>query len=88
MLTVIHIFHRLQVLSGGDSKAKKVNLRNALHPSIAKSIDIIKESFARLCLQDQDILGDSSSWNKVYKTIQIEGANDVPEIFFQVVPLN
>jgi len=59
----------LQVLSGGDSKAKKVNLRNALHPSIAKSIDIIKESFERLCLQDQDILGDSSSWNKVLALI-------------------
>ena len=60
----------LQVLSGGDSKAKKVNLRNALHPSIAKSIDIIKESFERLCLQDQDILGDSSSWNKVIKGLK------------------
>ena len=54
-----------QVLSGGDSTVKKVTLKNVLHPSIEKSLDIIKGSFERLCLKDQDILGDEASWNKV-----------------------
>ena len=55
----------LKLISGGDSKTKKVNLKTALHPSIAKSLDIIKGSFERLCLRDQDILADSVRWNKV-----------------------
>ena len=38
-----------------------------MHPSISKSLDIIKGSFERLCLKDQDILGDAERWNKVSK---------------------
>lgn len=55
----------LQVITGGESKTKKVTLRTAMHPSISKSLDIIKGSFERLCLKDQDILGDAERWNKV-----------------------
>lgn len=55
----------LQVITGGESKTKKVTLRTTMHPSISKSLDIIKGSFARLCLKDQDILGDAERWNKV-----------------------
>lgn len=56
----------LQVLSGGDSKSKKVILKNnQIHPSIVKSLDIIKEKFERICLKDQDILGTPDRWNKV-----------------------
>ena len=56
-----------QVITGGESKTKKVTLRTTMHPSISKSLDIIKGSFARLCLKDQDILGDAERWNKVSK---------------------
>ncbi len=38
---------------------------SSIHPSIAKSLDIIKEKFERLCLRDQDILGTPERWNKV-----------------------
>lgn len=55
----------LQVITGGESKTKKVTLRTTMHPSISKSLDIIKGSFERLCLKDQDILGDAERWNKV-----------------------
>ena len=35
----------LQVLTGGDARAKKVNLRfKEIHPHVAKSLDIIKVS--------------------------------------------
>jgi len=54
----------LQVLTGGDSKSKKVNLRGQVHPAIASSITIIKEKFEKICLRDQDILGDPQKWNK------------------------
>jgi len=59
----------LQVIRGGDSKVKKVTLQTGLHPSISKSLEVIKESFTRLCLHDQDILGDSTRWNKVLALI-------------------
>lgn len=59
----------LQVISGGESKTKKVNFKTTLHPSISKSLEIIKDSFERLCLVDQDILGDSSRWTKVLALI-------------------
>ena len=38
---------------------------STIHPSIAKSLEIIKEKFERLCLRDQDILGTPEQWNKV-----------------------
>ena len=64
-----------QVITGGESKTKKVTLRTTMHPSISKSLDIIKGSFERLCLKDQDILGDAERWNKVSKL-------DWPHSFF------
>ena len=62
----------LQVLTGGDAKTKKVTLRNEVHPSVAQSLDIIKAHFEKLCLRDQDILGDESRWTKVLALIPDE----------------
>lgn len=63
----------LQILSGGDSKVKKVNLKQAgNHPSIDEAINIIKKDFTKLCLGDQDILGDSDRWDKVIALIPDE----------------
>ena len=55
-----------KVLTGGDSKTKKVNLRgHQVHPSIEKAITIIQADFQKLCLEDQDILGSKDKWEKV-----------------------
>lgn len=56
----------LQILTGGDSKAKKVHLKsNGVHPSIKKAIAIIDPYFEKVCLEGQDILGTPDRWNKV-----------------------
>lgn len=55
----------LQVLRGGDSKAKKVTLYGEIHPAVKKSLDIIKKHFKSLCLEGQDILGTEEQQNKV-----------------------
>ena len=43
----------LQILSGGEGKAKKITLRNPAHPSIEKALEIVRKHFRRLCLEDQ-----------------------------------
>jgi DNA primase small subunit len=55
----------LQLLSGGDSKSKKVYLRgDRAHPSVERAIGFVKERFSKLCLEDQDILGTPERWEK------------------------
>ena len=43
----------LQILSGGEGKAKKITLWNPAHPSIEKALEIVRKHFRRLCLEDQ-----------------------------------
>ena len=63
----------LQVLTGGDSKAKKVNLKaEGIHPSVTHALRIIEEKFKELCLVGQDILGSPDRWQKVLAVIQDE----------------
>ncbi len=62
----------LQLLTGGDSKVKKINLKGNAHPSIEKSLEIVRKWFRKLCLEDQDILGDEKRWNKVLALIPLE----------------
>jgi len=63
----------LQVVSGGEHKTKKVVLRGQrIHPSIDRAVAIIKESFEKLCLRDQDILGCKEAWTKVLALIPDE----------------
>ncbi len=63
----------LQILTGGDSKTKKVNLKgNAVHPSIKKALEIVKKQFNQVCLEGQDILGTPERWQKVLALIPDE----------------
>jgi len=63
----------LQVLTGGDAKAKKINLSsNGVHPSIGYALKIIKEEFKELCIKGQDILGNQELWQKVLVLIPEE----------------
>ena len=73
----------LQILSGGDAKAKKVHLKpDGIHPSIQKSIAIIDTKFESLCLEGQDILGTPELWQKVLAVINDESIrNKLNEAF-------
>ena len=63
----------LQVLTGGDSKTKKVNLKTeGIHPSIAYALNVIKDEFKELCIKGQDILGTPELWQKVLVLIPDE----------------
>ena len=63
----------LQVITGGDGKAKKVNLKaDGVHPSIGHALKIIKEEFEDLCIHGQNILGTPKDWQKVLLLIPEE----------------
>ena len=55
----------MQVLTGGDGKTKKINLKESIHPSISYALKIIKDEFKDLCIKGQDILGNQELWQKV-----------------------
>ena len=59
----------LQLVSGGEHKTKKIQLRGHLHPSVDRALKIVLEFFEQLCLIDQDILGSKESWTKVLALI-------------------
>ncbi|KAK3874604.1 hypothetical protein Pcinc_020463 [Petrolisthes cinctipes] len=59
----------LQVLRGGDSQAKKVNISHKLHPALKRAEGIAKKFFNQLVLEDQDMLGDAEGWGKVLALI-------------------
>ncbi len=55
-------------MSGGEHKTKKVVLKgDKVHPSVERAVKIIKESFQKLCLEDQDILGKSTVKESIQK---------------------
>ncbi|GAB5591842.1 p48 polypeptide of DNA primase [Umbelopsis nana] len=49
--------------------ARKVKLPATLHPSLTRSLDILKNYFVRLVVEDQGILDDEKNWKKVLAII-------------------
>ena len=44
----------LDIVRGGSSNGKRVNLKRPLHPHLTRSLDILKHYFAQTTLDDQD----------------------------------
>jgi len=61
----------LQLVQGGEHKTKKIQLKGGFspHPSVSRAYSIVKEDFEKLCLIDQDILGNKEAWTKVLALI-------------------
>uniref|UniRef100_A0A3Q0QPF2 DNA primase n=1 Tax=Amphilophus citrinellus TaxID=61819 RepID=A0A3Q0QPF2_AMPCI len=55
----------LSLVKGGDETVKKVVLTEPIHPFISNSLDVVKEYFSRYALQDQDLMGNKESVDKV-----------------------
>jgi len=62
----------LSLVKGGADQAKKVNLRDTLHPFIEKSVEEIKPYFETLALDNQDILGSEEKVKKFLALIPDE----------------
>ncbi|KAL1936150.1 hypothetical protein VTP01DRAFT_284 [Rhizomucor pusillus] len=59
------IVQYLEVIKGGSEVARKVNLPNYIHPSLKRSLDIVRPYFSPLLLEAQGILDTPESWKKV-----------------------
>ncbi|KAL1916943.1 uncharacterized protein VTP21DRAFT_5140 [Calcarisporiella thermophila] len=62
----------LEIIKGGAQQDKKVKLPSNLHPSVSRSLDVLKEHFERIILQGQNVLGEQQHWKKVLQLIPDE----------------
>ncbi|RUO96978.1 hypothetical protein BC936DRAFT_141183 [Jimgerdemannia flammicorona] len=63
------IVQYLEVIKGGAQQAKKVKLPTILHPSLKRSLGILKEHFEGLVLNNQRVLDEPENWNKVLQIV-------------------
>ncbi|SAM07389.1 hypothetical protein [Absidia glauca] len=63
----------LEVVKGGAEVDRKVRLPSTLHPSLERSLEIIKPYFIPLILNRQGVLDTRDQWQKMLKIIADEG---------------
>ncbi|KAJ5614460.1 DNA primase small subunit [Penicillium herquei] len=66
----------LEVVKGGASSGKKVNLKRPLHPHISRSLDILKNHFGQTTLVDQDTFASSEQSDKLLQLLPDKSLND------------
>ncbi|KAI7855609.1 hypothetical protein BDC45DRAFT_505452 [Circinella umbellata] len=55
----------LEIIKGGAEMSRKVKLPPILHPSLSRSLEIVKPYFGSLVLDAQGVLDTPDEWNKV-----------------------
>ncbi|KAI8332143.1 hypothetical protein BC941DRAFT_437616 [Chlamydoabsidia padenii] len=63
----------LEVVKGGAEMARKVRLPSTLHPSLERSLEIIKPYFIPLILERQGVLDTKDQWQKMLNILADEG---------------
>ncbi|KAG2175915.1 hypothetical protein INT44_000393 [Umbelopsis vinacea] len=59
----------LEVVKGGAEMSRKVKLPATLHPSLTRSLDILRQYFLPLVVKDQGVFDDEKSWKKILNII-------------------
>ncbi|CAO3679671.1 unnamed protein product [Umbelopsis vinacea] len=59
----------LEVIKGGSEMARKVKLPSTLHPSLIRSLDILKQYFVPLVVEGQGVFDNEENWKKVLNII-------------------
>ncbi|KAM3579557.1 p48 polypeptide of DNA primase [Umbelopsis sp. WA50703] len=54
---------------GGAEMTRKVRLPTLLHPSLTRSLDILRQHFVPLVVEEQGVFNDPGNWNKVLKIV-------------------
>ncbi|CAG7838045.1 unnamed protein product [Allacma fusca] len=49
------VIEYLQVVRGGESKAKKIQLADKIHPSIRRALKVLDPAFESICKEDQSV---------------------------------
>ncbi|KAJ5115874.1 hypothetical protein N7456_000222 [Penicillium angulare] len=66
----------LELVKGGSSSGKKVNVKRPLHPHITRSLDILKNGFGQTTLVDQDTFASSEQSEKLLNLLPDKSLND------------
>lgn len=66
----------LELIRGGSQSGKKVNIKRPLHPHIVRSLEILKNDFARTTLGDQDTFESDEQAERLLSLLPDKGLND------------
>lgn len=66
----------MEVLKGGSQTGKRVNLKRPLHPHAARSLDILKNYFAKTTLADQDTFESAAQAERLLALLPDKGLNE------------
>ncbi|KAJ5197976.1 uncharacterized protein N7498_007093 [Penicillium cinerascens] len=66
----------LEILRGGSSSGKKVNLKRPLHPHVTRSLEQLKNHFAQTTLVDQDTFASTEQAEKLLSLLPDKSLNE------------
>ncbi|CAG8231927.1 unnamed protein product [Penicillium salamii] len=66
----------LEVIRGGSQSGKKVNVKRPLHPHLVRSLELLKNDFARTTLIDQDTFESDEQAERLLSLLPDKGLND------------
>lgn len=71
----------LSLVKGGEETVKKVILSDPIHPFISESLMVVERYFTRYALQDQDILGNKETLDKVLALVPEDVRKELQQDF-------
>ncbi|KAM9751165.1 DNA primase small subunit isoform 1-T2 [Menidia menidia] len=71
----------LSLVKGGEETVKKVVLTDPIHPFIRESLTVVEKYFPQYALEDQDILGNKESMDKVLSLVPMEIRKELQQEF-------
>lgn len=71
----------LSLIKGGEETVKKVILSDPIHPFISESLTVVERYFTRYALQEQDILGNKETLDKVLALVPEDTRKDLQQDF-------
>ena len=77
----------LEVVRGGDKAGKRVSLRRPLHMHLARSLDVLKESFGQTVLRDQDPWRSADKAEKLLELLPESTPPPPPPLPFLFLPI-
>ncbi|PWY72782.1 DNA primase subunit Pri1 [Aspergillus eucalypticola CBS 122712] len=66
----------LDVIRGGNSSGKRVNLKRPLHPHMSRSLEILKPYFAQTTLVDQETFSSTEQTQRILSLLPDKGLNE------------
>ncbi|XP_011497906.1 PREDICTED: DNA primase small subunit-like [Ceratosolen solmsi marchali] len=79
----IAIANYLQLVTGGNYKKKKVEIKERIHHSVKRALEIIEPVFVKMCVEEQNMLGTSDGIAKFLGIIDKEEMRTIVQRIFE-----